>query len=94
MVNGAGVLNAISLKDGERLWRIRLKGPFSSSPIATASHLYVFSEPGIGQCVDLTGAEGVVTSEVDLKETILGTPSLSGNAVYVRSDKHLWRFGK
>ena len=94
VINGAGVLNAIRLKDGERLWRIRLKGPFSSSPIATATHLYVFSEPGIGQCVDLTGAEGVVTSEVDLKETILGTPSLSGSAVYVRSDKHLWRFGK
>ena len=91
-INGAGVLNAANASTGERLWRIRLKGPISSSPIVAANnHLYVFNEAGLGQCVDLSGAEGKVVSEIDLKETILSTPSVLDNALYIRSDKTLWK---
>lgn len=94
VINGAGVLNAVKLDDGERLWRVRLKGPFSASPVASGRHLYIFSENGVGQCVDLSGTEGVISSEHDLKETVLSTASLAGKALYVRSDRHLWRYGK
>ena len=37
--------------------------------------------------------EGKVVSTIELNETILGTPAISGNALYVRSDGHLWKFG-
>lgn len=95
IINNAGVLNCSGRETGERLWRIRLKGPFSSSPVAgSGERLYVFNEAGIGQVVDLSGDEGEVTSEIELGETILGTPSLSDRAVFVRSDGHLWRLGK
>jgi outer membrane protein assembly factor BamB len=93
-INGAGVLTCANASSGERLWRVRLKGPFSSSPVAAGNHLYVFNEKGIGQCVDLTGEEGKVISEFELGETILSTPSLSDNALYIRSDKTLWKFAK
>jgi outer membrane protein assembly factor BamB len=95
IINNAGVLNCASRETGERLWRIRLKGPFSSSPVAGADNrLYVFSEAGIGQIVDLSGEEGKVISEFELGATILGTPSLQNGALYVRSDGKLWKFGK
>ena len=95
IINGAGVLNASNRASGERLWRVRLKGPFSGSPVACANgHLYIFSEPGVGQCVDLSGAEAKVVSEIELGETILGTASISGHALYIRSDGHLWKFGQ
>ena len=93
IINGAGVLNCADLATGERLWRIRLKGPVSGSPVAAGNqHLYVFGENGAGQCVDLRGPEGVVAGEIELGETILSTPSISGDALYVRSDGHLWKF--
>lgn len=94
LINNAGVLAGVDTKTGERLWRVRLKGPFSGSPVAsgTGERLYVFNEEGIGQVIDLTGAEGAVTSEFELGETILSTPSLSDGALYVRSDGHLWKF--
>lgn len=94
LINNAGVLAGVDTKTGERLWRVRLKGPFSGSPVAsgTGERLYVFNEEGVGQVVDLTGAEGAVTSEIELGETILSTPSLSDGALYVRSDGHLWKF--
>ncbi len=94
-INGAGVLTCGNAPNGERLWRTRLTGPFSASPVAAVSqgppHLYIVNEKGLLQCVDLSGAEGSVVSQLDLQETILATPSLSDNALYLRSDKHLWR---
>ena len=94
IINGTGVLSAASRETGERLWRIRLKGPFSGSPVASGNgHLYIFNEKGIGQVVDLSGEEGKVVSEIELGETIIGTASISGNALYIRSDETLWKFG-
>ena len=99
IVNKAGVVSCASRETGERLWRIRLEGggqkglSFSGSPVAASNgHLYVFSEEGVGLCIDVSGAEGKIVSTVALKETILGTPSISDDAIYVRSDGHLWKF--
>ncbi len=93
VINRAGVLNAADAKTGERLWRIRLEGPFSGSPVVAGErHLYVASERGgLLQCVDLEGEEGVVVGSLKLGETILGTPALSGGALYLRSDGQLWK---
>ena len=91
--NSAGVLTAVERKSGERLWRIRMKGPFSGSPVACGNdHLYFFNEEGLGQVVDISGETGEVVSEFDLGETILATPSISKNSLYIRSDQTLWKF--
>jgi len=92
IINRAGVLNAANRKNGERLWRIRLEGPFSGSPVTTGNFLYIASErKGMLQCVDLRGNEGKVIGTIELGETILGTPALSSDALYIRSDMSLWK---
>jgi outer membrane protein assembly factor BamB len=94
-VNSAGVLTAADRKTGDRLWRIRLKGPFSGSPVACQNgHLYLFNEEGLGQVVRLSGDEGEVVSEFELGETILATPSIAQDSLYIRSDQTLWKFAK
>ena len=90
-INGAGVLTCANLSQGETQWQLRLKGPFSGSPVATTTHLYHFNEQGLGQVVDTRGKEGKVISSIDLGETILCTPAISGGALYIRSDQHLWK---
>ncbi|HWN94726.1 MAG TPA: PQQ-binding-like beta-propeller repeat protein [Methylomirabilota bacterium] len=93
-LNEAGVLTAGDAADGTRLWQLRLKGPFSATPVATGSHLYCVNEKGLLQVVDTESSQGNVVSELDLKQTILSTPSISRGAVYVRSDGKLWKLGK
>tara|TARA_R110002167_G_scaffold85566_3_gene231966 strand:+ start:906 stop:2114 length:1209 start_codon:yes stop_codon:yes gene_type:complete len=90
-VNRAGVLTYASPQTGEVIWRLRLKGPFSATPIAAANHLYLISEKGLLQVVQLGEKQGEVTGEVDLKETILATPAISDNSLFLRSDQHLWK---
>ena len=93
-LNDGGVLTCGESATGNRLWQLRLKGPFSSSPVAAGRYLYCVNEKGLAQVVDTSKPEGEVVSELDLGQTILSTPSISGNAIYVRSDGRLWKIGK
>ncbi|MBN8281412.1 MAG: PQQ-binding-like beta-propeller repeat protein, partial [Gammaproteobacteria bacterium] len=43
-INGAGVLSCGDAKDGNRLWQLRMKGPFSASPVMAGRFLYVPNE--------------------------------------------------
>lgn len=96
-VNGAGVLICAETSSGERPWKLRLDakdGKFSGSPVAAGSTIYVASEKGVLYALDTTAKDGAVSGKLELGETILCTPSLSGNSVYMRSDGSLWRIGK
>ena len=94
LINNAGVLTCANRATGDELWEIRLEGPFSGSPVAGGDgKLYIFGETGIGQVIDPTGEKGVITSRIELGETILSTPSLGEGCLYIRSDGHLWKFG-
>lgn len=90
-INGAGVLSCGDAKDGNRIWQLRLKGPFSASPVMAGRFLYVPNEAGMLQVVDTSKPEGELISEMDLGQTILSTPSISGNALFLRSDGKLWK---
>jgi outer membrane protein assembly factor BamB len=89
----AGVLTIGDQKTGKGQTRQRLQGPFTSTPIAAAGRLYFFNEKGKGTILDARKA-GVRVATTDLKETILCTPAVSGGALYVRSDGHLWKFAR
>ena len=93
-VNAAGVLSCGDAATGNRLWQLRLKGPFSATPLYAAGKLYCVNEKGLAQVVDTTKPEGEIVSELNLGETILGTPSLADGALYIRSDGRLWKLGK
>ncbi|MBX3747714.1 MAG: PQQ-binding-like beta-propeller repeat protein [Verrucomicrobiae bacterium] len=91
VVNAAGVLTAGDADTGQRLWQVRLKGPFSASPVIAGHHLYLPNETGLLQVVDLSRPEGEVVGELPLEDIILSTPSISDNALYLRSDRTLWK---
>jgi outer membrane protein assembly factor BamB len=93
VLNKAGVLTCGNIQDGEILWQVRLKGPFWSSPVIAGEHLYSFSQDGVSQVVRL-GEKGEIVGENALGESILGTPAIGSNALFVRTEKHLWRISK
>jgi len=93
-LNSSGVLTCGDTTSGERLWQIRMKGKkFSATPLAAGGYLYAVNEDGVLQVVDPRGEEGRVISSLDLGEVVLSTPSIGDNAIYIRSDGHLWKIG-
>jgi outer membrane protein assembly factor BamB len=93
-LNGSGVLSAASVETGKRLWQLRLHGRFSSTPVSSNGHLYCFSEKGMATVVRPTEDEGTIVSQLDLAETILCSPAVANDALYVRSDGHLWKLSR
>jgi outer membrane protein assembly factor BamB len=90
-LNGSGVLSAASVHTGNRLWQLRLHGRFSSTPVVANGHLYCFSEKGMATVVRPTEDDGAIVSQLDMTETILCSPAVANDALYVRSDGHLWK---
>ena len=93
-MNDGGILTCGATSTGDILWQLRLKGPFSATPVAAGKFLYCVSENGVVQVVDTTKPEGAVVSEMELGETILSTPAISRGSIYFRSDGKLWKMGK
>ena len=79
---------------GKLLWQLRLKGAFTSSPVAANGHLYYFGETGMTYVVDINGPKGKIVAENELGATILCTPAIANNSVFVRSDGHLWKISR
>jgi outer membrane protein assembly factor BamB len=92
-LNNAGILKCTSAKDGEKVWQLRTTGPYSATPVAAGDFLYLVNEKGLVQTVDTTAPEGAVVSSLDLQDTFIGTPSIGTKALYLRSDKYLYRVG-
>lgn len=93
-LNDGGILTCGDAKDGKRLWQLRLKGPFSATPVVAGNLLYCVNEKGLVQVVDPSKPEGEVVSELDLGQTVIGTPSIAANSLFIRSDGKLWRIGR
>jgi outer membrane protein assembly factor BamB len=87
---GVTCLNA---KTGEQLWKQRADGPFSASPVVADGKLYAVSEDGKTTVIKL-GDKPEVLAVNRVGETILATPAISGGAIFLRSDKHLYCVGK
>lgn len=93
-LNDGGILTCGDTTEGKRLWQLRLKGPFSATPVSAGGLLYCVNEKGLVQVVDPSRPEGEVVSELDLAQTVIGTPSIAAGSLFVRSDAKLWRIGR
>jgi outer membrane protein assembly factor BamB len=90
-----GVLSVFRLDSGERMYQQRLGGGtsgFSSSPVAAGGHLYITNEEGHSYVLAL-GPAYKLLGENDLAETVMATPAVSGDVLYIRGARHLFAIG-
>jgi outer membrane protein assembly factor BamB len=85
----ADVLTAGSAADGERLWQLRLEGPFSATPVIVGERMVCVSEKGLVQVIDVAGDKGELLATLDLEDEILASPAVVDGAIYVRSNDRL-----
>ncbi len=86
----AGVLSCAAIDSGEVLWKQRMPGTFWATPVIAGKHLFAANQDGQVHVVAL-GDKPELVSTNDLGEGILGSPAVAGNALYLRSDAHLWK---
>ncbi len=70
-----------------------MEGEYYASPIAANGHLYLTSARGTVTTVR-AGDTLEVKARNALGESVMSTPAIADNKLYVRSAKHLWAFGR
>ena len=89
-IDDGGIAGCLEAKTGREVWRERLGGNFSASPLASEDRLYFFNEEGKTFVVS-TGREFKKLAENQLGDGFMASPAVSGRALFLRSRSHLYR---
>ncbi len=97
LVKDGGVVTSVDAQSGEAFYAqmpIGANGSYYASPVAAAGRIYLASLPGKLTVVKAGGDKPEVLHQTDFGERILATPALVEDKLYLRTEKHLWAFGK
>ena len=92
-LNRAAVLSAFNTSDGSEAGQARVGGRYWATPTVAGSNMYFFDQTGKASVVDLEKME-VVHKHTFEGEVFLGSPAIANNAMFVRSDKFLYKFSE
>jgi outer membrane protein assembly factor BamB len=73
----------------KELWKQRVEGSFSGSPVIADGKLYAVNEKGRTFVLDISSESAKVIARNDLTGTIQATPAVANGAIFLRSDKWL-----
>jgi len=92
-VDDGGIVSCVDAMTGEAVYRERLGGKFSASPILADNKLYFSSREGVVTVVPAT-REFKVLSQNSLEGGLMASPVAVDGALYLRTDKALYRIGR
>lgn len=87
-----GIVVCFSAVSGEELWKERLGGNFSASPVLAGDLVYLPNEAG-RMFVFRAGTEFELVSEVDLADGGFASPVIVDGRIYLRTNQHLYCIG-
>jgi len=91
-----GRVTSFNAKTGEKYFeqeRLGADGDYYASPIAADGKVYLSSGKGIVTVVEIADTLQVKARNT-VGEPIYATPAIADNKLYVRSERHLWAFGR
>ena len=83
-VMDAGVVVCWKAGTGERLWRERLSGTFSASPVLVGDRMYAGDETGTYHILKVSPKGCEVTAKNLLGDQIFATPAICGGQIFAR----------
>jgi outer membrane protein assembly factor BamB len=90
IVNDSGIASCVDAKTGDVRWQQRLNGTFSASPVFAGGRIYFLSEQGVA-IVIAPGATFQPLAVNTLDGATLASMAIADGAIFIRSDKHLYR---
>ncbi len=90
MVSDRGVASCVDAKTGNLHWQERLSGSYSASPVHAGDKIYFQNESGEGTVIRAAKTFEMLAKN-DLAERTLASYAVADGAIYIRTDKHLYR---
>ena len=92
--NDLGRAGCFVAKTGKKLWLETVSGKFYASPVMIGDNIYAPSESGDVFVFAADPKEYRELARNSLRETIRATPAVANGAIFIRTEKHLYCFGK
>lgn len=94
MVTSDGIASCVEAKTGRLVWKERLGGDFSASPIYADGRIYFFNQRSICTVIEPGRQFKVLaTNELD-GDQMMASPASVGKAIYLRTKTDLYRIEK
>ena len=86
----SGILTCMDASDGKELWRARIRGKYSASPLICEDRVYFFSQEG--KTTVISAADEYQELAVNqLDGSFNASAAAADGALYLRTDSHLYR---
>ena len=92
-VRDEGILGTYDVKTGATLYRQRTNATHSASPIASDGKVYMAAEGG-EVIVLKAGRTFEQLARNDMGETVMATPAIAGNTMFIRTAGHVYAVGQ
>jgi outer membrane protein assembly factor BamB len=90
MLSDDGFASCLDARTGKVHWQQRVGRAFSASPLGSTGRIYCLTEEGV--CIVLAaGKRFKQLARNDLKEQTLASPAAAEGALFLRTEKHLYR---
>ena len=89
-IEDQGVAMCLEEKTGESVWKARLGGNYSASPVYGDGKLFFLSEEGKTSVV-VPGREYKLLAENSLPDGFMASPAVAGKAMFLRTRKAVYR---
>jgi outer membrane protein assembly factor BamB len=91
LINSEGVALCVEAKMGEVVWKHRMGGNFSPSPIEAGGRVYFFDEAGVATVIEADREFRLPGVNHLADESLFASPAVVGDARLVRTEKNLYR---
>jgi outer membrane protein assembly factor BamB len=91
VVSDRGIASCLDARTGKVHWQERIGGDYSASPLYASGKVYFQSEDGTGVVVK-AGKTFELVGKNPLGERTLASYAVADGALFIRTDKHLYRF--
>ncbi|MBC8351573.1 MAG: PQQ-binding-like beta-propeller repeat protein [Planctomycetes bacterium] len=90
VIADTGIASCFDAHTGKELWKERIGGAYSASPIATQDRVYLFSEEG-DTTVIKAAPEYIELAKSHVDGKLMASPAVLGSTLLLRSDSKLYR---
>jgi len=91
MVSDDGVVYAIDAMTGAEVWKDRLDGSYSASPIYADGRIYFFNRDAVTTVIEPGRQFKVLAVNRLDPEQLMASPAVAGKALFLRTRTHLYR---
>ena len=90
-MNHGGIASCLEARTGELVWKQRVQGKYSASPIYANGRIYLFNEDAVGTVIKPSRKLEILAVNPLPNEQLMASPAVAGRSLFVRTEKHLYR---